>query len=113
MRTAVVFDGHGRNIFTPEQMSQHGFPYYSMGRGDQSRSDAEHHHAYDFNPLNQDVHAFTYDVPPRCWASPRTAPCRLGLQTARADQRRELDGDEAFRLNTAAQLSTCRWPAVV
>jgi UDPglucose 6-dehydrogenase len=30
MRTPVVFDG--RNIFTPEQMSQHGFTYYSMGR---------------------------------------------------------------------------------
>jgi UDPglucose 6-dehydrogenase len=30
MRTAVVFDG--RNLFTPEQMKQHGFTYYSVGR---------------------------------------------------------------------------------
>jgi hypothetical protein len=30
MRTPVVVDG--RNIFTPEQMSQHDFTYYSMGR---------------------------------------------------------------------------------
>jgi UDPglucose 6-dehydrogenase len=30
MRTPVVFDG--RNLFTPEQMKQHGFTYYSIGR---------------------------------------------------------------------------------
>ncbi|MSO83317.1 MAG: UDP-glucose/GDP-mannose dehydrogenase family protein [Acidobacteria bacterium] len=30
MRTPVVFDG--RNLFTPEQMQQHGFTYYSIGR---------------------------------------------------------------------------------
>jgi UDPglucose 6-dehydrogenase len=26
----IVFDG--RNLFTPEQMKQHGFTYYSIGR---------------------------------------------------------------------------------
>jgi UDPglucose 6-dehydrogenase len=30
MRSSVVFDG--RNLFTPEQMKQHGFTYYSIGR---------------------------------------------------------------------------------
>jgi UDPglucose 6-dehydrogenase len=30
MREPVVFDG--RNLFTPEQMKQHGFTYYSIGR---------------------------------------------------------------------------------
>ena len=30
MRTPVIFDG--RNLFTPEQMKQHGFAYYSIGR---------------------------------------------------------------------------------
>jgi len=30
MRAAVVFDG--RNLFTPEQMREHGFTYYSIGR---------------------------------------------------------------------------------
>jgi UDPglucose 6-dehydrogenase len=30
MRTPVVFDG--RNLFTTEQMKQHGFTYYSIGR---------------------------------------------------------------------------------
>jgi UDPglucose 6-dehydrogenase len=30
MRTPVVFDG--RNLFTPDQMKQHGFTYYSIGR---------------------------------------------------------------------------------
>jgi len=30
MRHPVVFDG--RNLFTPEQMKQHGFTYYSIGR---------------------------------------------------------------------------------
>jgi UDPglucose 6-dehydrogenase len=30
MRHPVVFDG--RNLFTPEQMTQHGFTYYSIGR---------------------------------------------------------------------------------
>jgi UDPglucose 6-dehydrogenase len=30
MRAPVVFDG--RNLFTPEQMQQHGFTYYSIGR---------------------------------------------------------------------------------
>ena len=30
MREPVVFDG--RNLFTPEQMQQHGFTYYSIGR---------------------------------------------------------------------------------
>ncbi len=30
MRTPVVFDG--RNIFTPQQMQQNGFTYYSIGR---------------------------------------------------------------------------------
>jgi UDPglucose 6-dehydrogenase len=30
MRERVVFDG--RNLFTPEQMRQHGFAYYSIGR---------------------------------------------------------------------------------
>ena len=30
MRTPVIFDG--RNLFTPEQMKQHGFTYYSIGR---------------------------------------------------------------------------------
>jgi UDPglucose 6-dehydrogenase len=31
MRSAVVFDG--RNIFTPDEMKQSGFAYYSIGRG--------------------------------------------------------------------------------
>jgi len=30
MRSPVVFDG--RNLFTPEQMKQSGFFYYSIGR---------------------------------------------------------------------------------
>ena len=30
MRSPVVFDG--RNLFTSEQMKQHGFTYYSIGR---------------------------------------------------------------------------------
>ena len=30
LRTPVVFDG--RNLFTPEQMKQNGFTYYSIGR---------------------------------------------------------------------------------
>jgi UDPglucose 6-dehydrogenase len=30
LRQPVVFDG--RNLFTPEQMKQHGFVYYSIGR---------------------------------------------------------------------------------
>jgi len=30
MRSPVVFDG--RNLFTPEQMKQNGFIYYSIGR---------------------------------------------------------------------------------
>jgi len=30
MREPIVFDG--RNLFTPEQMKQHGFRYYSIGR---------------------------------------------------------------------------------
>ena len=30
MRSPVVFDG--RNLFTPEQMKQQGFTYYSIGR---------------------------------------------------------------------------------
>jgi UDPglucose 6-dehydrogenase len=30
MRSPIVFDG--RNLFTPEQMKQHGFTYYSIGR---------------------------------------------------------------------------------
>ena len=30
MRSPVVFDG--RNVFTSEQMKQHGFTYYSIGR---------------------------------------------------------------------------------
>jgi UDPglucose 6-dehydrogenase len=30
MRTPVVFDG--RNLFVPDQMKQHGFTYYSIGR---------------------------------------------------------------------------------
>ena len=30
MRGPVVFDG--RNLFTPEQMKQNGFTYYSIGR---------------------------------------------------------------------------------
>jgi UDPglucose 6-dehydrogenase len=30
MRSPVVFDG--RNLFTPDQMKQHGFTYYSVGR---------------------------------------------------------------------------------
>ena len=31
MRSPVIFDG--RNLFTPELMTQHGFTYYSIGRG--------------------------------------------------------------------------------
>jgi UDPglucose 6-dehydrogenase len=31
MRSAVVFDG--RNLFTPDEMKQSGFAYYSIGRG--------------------------------------------------------------------------------
>jgi UDPglucose 6-dehydrogenase len=31
MRSPVIFDG--RNIFTPDQMKQSGFTYYSIGRG--------------------------------------------------------------------------------
>ena len=31
MRAPVIFDG--RNLFTPEHMKQHGFTYYSIGRG--------------------------------------------------------------------------------
>jgi UDPglucose 6-dehydrogenase len=31
MRTPVVFDG--RNLFATDQMAQHGFTYYSIGRG--------------------------------------------------------------------------------
>jgi UDPglucose 6-dehydrogenase len=30
MKTPIVFDG--RNLFTPEQMTQNGFTYYSIGR---------------------------------------------------------------------------------
>jgi UDPglucose 6-dehydrogenase len=30
MRSPVIFDG--RNLFTPEQMKQYGFTYYSIGR---------------------------------------------------------------------------------
>jgi len=30
MRTPIVFDG--RNLFTSEQMKQHGFAYHSIGR---------------------------------------------------------------------------------
>jgi UDPglucose 6-dehydrogenase len=30
MRSSVVVDG--RNLFTPEQMKQNGFTYYSIGR---------------------------------------------------------------------------------
>ena len=30
MRSPIVFDG--RNLFTPEQMKQNGFTYYSVGR---------------------------------------------------------------------------------
>ena len=30
MRGPVIFDG--RNIYTPAQMKQHGFTYYSIGR---------------------------------------------------------------------------------
>ena len=30
MRAPVIFDG--RNLFTPDQMKQHGFTYYSIGR---------------------------------------------------------------------------------
>jgi UDPglucose 6-dehydrogenase len=30
MKTPIVFDG--RNLFTPAQMKQHGFTYYSIGR---------------------------------------------------------------------------------
>jgi UDPglucose 6-dehydrogenase len=30
MRSPIIFDG--RNLFTPEQMTQHGFTYYSIGR---------------------------------------------------------------------------------
>jgi UDPglucose 6-dehydrogenase len=30
MRAPVVFDG--RNLFTPEQMKEHGFSYYCIGR---------------------------------------------------------------------------------
>ena len=30
MRSPIVFDG--RNLFTPEQMKQNGFTYYSIGR---------------------------------------------------------------------------------
>jgi len=30
MRSPVIFDG--RNLFTPDQMKQHGFTYYSIGR---------------------------------------------------------------------------------
>jgi UDPglucose 6-dehydrogenase len=30
MRAPIVFDG--RNLFTPDQMKQHGFTYYSIGR---------------------------------------------------------------------------------
>ena len=30
MRAPVIFDG--RNLFTPEQMREHGFTYYSIGR---------------------------------------------------------------------------------
>jgi UDPglucose 6-dehydrogenase len=30
LRTPVIFDG--RNLFTPEQMTQHGFTYHSIGR---------------------------------------------------------------------------------
>jgi UDPglucose 6-dehydrogenase len=30
MRSPVIFDG--RNLFTPEQMKQSGFTYYSIGR---------------------------------------------------------------------------------
>jgi UDPglucose 6-dehydrogenase len=30
MRSPIIFDG--RNLFTPEQMKQNGFTYYSIGR---------------------------------------------------------------------------------
>jgi UDPglucose 6-dehydrogenase len=30
LRSPVIFDG--RNLFTPEQMKQGGFTYYSVGR---------------------------------------------------------------------------------
>ena len=30
MRAPIIFDG--RNLFTPEQMREHGFSYYSIGR---------------------------------------------------------------------------------
>jgi UDPglucose 6-dehydrogenase len=30
MRGPIVFDG--RNLYTPEQMKQNGFTYYSIGR---------------------------------------------------------------------------------
>jgi UDPglucose 6-dehydrogenase len=30
MRAPVIFDG--RNLFTPDQMRQSGFDYYSIGR---------------------------------------------------------------------------------
>jgi len=30
MRAPIIFDG--RNLFTPSQMKQHGFSYYSIGR---------------------------------------------------------------------------------
>jgi UDPglucose 6-dehydrogenase len=30
MKAPIIFDG--RNLFTPDQMKQHGFTYYSIGR---------------------------------------------------------------------------------
>jgi UDPglucose 6-dehydrogenase len=30
MKAPIIFDG--RNLFTPDQMKQHGFSYYSIGR---------------------------------------------------------------------------------